>query len=62
MLVGMLSINRRHSAPSSTGVLPVFTLSFGPRMAEAGLNGATWPVISQSNSMRTAASPSYSRL
>jgi hypothetical protein len=26
----------------------------GPRTAEAGLDGATWPVISQSNSNRTA--------
>jgi hypothetical protein len=38
--------------PSSTGVVPVFTTCVGPRTAEAGLDGATWPVISQSNSIR----------
>ena len=54
--VGMLSISCRHSSPSSTGVLPVFTTCFGPRTAAAGLIGTTWPVTSQSNSMRTAAS------
>ena len=54
--VGMLSISLRHSAPSSTGVLPVFTTCFGPRTAAAGFIGTTWPVISQSNSIRTAAS------
>ena len=36
--------------------MPVFTTCFGPRTAEAGFAGTTWPVISQSNSMRTAAS------
>ena len=54
--VGMLSMSLRHSAPSSTGVLPVFTTCFGPRTAAAGFIGTTWPVTSQSNSMRTAAS------
>jgi hypothetical protein len=49
----MDSSSLRHSAPSSTGVLPVFTTCFGPRMAAAGLVGSTWPVISQSNSIRT---------
>jgi hypothetical protein len=52
----MASISRRHSLPSSTGVVPVFTTCVGPRTAEAGLDGATWPMISQSNSIRTAAS------
>ena len=52
----MESSSLRHSAPSSTGVLPVFTTCFGPRTAAAGLVGTTWPVISQSNSIRTAAS------
>src|ERR1700733_11613190 len=52
----MASISRRHSSPSSTGVLPVLTTCLGPRTAEAGLLGATWPVISQSNSIRIAAS------
>ena len=46
----------RHSSPSSTGVLPVFTTCFGPRTAAAGFNGTIWPVINQSNSIRTAAS------
>jgi hypothetical protein len=36
--------------------LPVFTTCFGPRTAAAGFIGITWPVMSQSNSMRTAAS------
>jgi hypothetical protein len=52
----MVSISRRHSLPSSTGVVPVLTTLVGPRTAEAGLDGVTWPVISQSNSIRTAAS------
>jgi hypothetical protein len=43
--VGMLSISVRHSLPSWTGVLPVFTTCFGPRTAAAGFNGATWPVM-----------------
>ena len=54
--VGIESSSLRHSAASSTGVLPVFTTCFGPRTAEAGFAGTTWPVMSQSNSMRTAAS------
>jgi hypothetical protein len=52
----MAASSLRQSAASSTGVLPVFTTSFGPRTAEAGFTGTTWPVMSQSNSMRTAAS------
>jgi hypothetical protein len=32
------------------------TTFLGPRTADAGLNGTAWPVISQSNSMRTVAS------
>jgi hypothetical protein len=36
--------------------LPVFTTCFGPRTAAAGFIGITWPITSQSNSMRTAAS------
>jgi hypothetical protein len=54
--VGMLSISVRHSLVSSTGILPVFTTCFGPRTAKAGLAGTTWPVISQSNTIRTVAS------
>ena len=52
----MASSSLRHSLPSSTGVLPVVTTYFGPRTAAAGLVGTTWPVMSQSNSIRTAAS------
>jgi hypothetical protein len=52
----MASIRRRHSLPSSTGVVPFFTTCVGPRTADAGLADATWPMISQSNSIRTAAS------
>ena len=32
--VGMASSSLRHSLPSSTGVLPVFTTCFGPRTAD----------------------------
>ena len=39
----------------SSGVLPFFTRYFGPRTACAGLASITWPVTSQSNSMRSAA-------
>jgi hypothetical protein len=53
---GIASSSLRHSLPSSTGVLPVFTTCFGPRTAAAGLCGRIWPVISQSNNMRIAAS------
>src|SRR6266849_3257491 len=53
---GIASMSRRHSPPSSTGVLPVFTTWVGPRTDEAGLAGMTWPTTSQSNSMRIAAS------
>ena len=37
--VGIASSSLRHSLPSSTGVLPVFTTCFGPRTAAAGLCG-----------------------
>lgn len=50
VVAGMESRSLRHSAHSSTGVLPVFTTCFGPRTADAGLVGNTWPVISESNS------------
>jgi hypothetical protein len=36
--------------------LPVFTTCFGPRTAAAGFIGTTWPMTSQSSSVRTAAS------
>ena len=54
--VGMAASNLRHSVPSSTGVLPVVTTYFGPRTAAAGFVGTIWTVMSQSNSIRTAAS------
>jgi hypothetical protein len=38
-----------------TVVLPAFTTCFGTRTACAGLVATTWPVTSQSNSMRMAA-------
>jgi Chalcone isomerase-like len=38
---GIASSNFRHSLPSSTGVLPVFTTCFGPLTAAAGLCGRT---------------------
>src|SRR5438067_8316853 len=53
----MESSSLRHSSPSSTGVLPVFTTCFGPRTAAAGLVGSTWPVISQSNRAICRAQP-----
>jgi hypothetical protein len=56
VVVGIEASSLRHSSPSSTGVLPVLTTCFGPRTAAAGLVGTTWPVTSQLNSMRIAAS------
>lgn len=56
MLVGILLSSFRHSLASSTGVLPGFTTCFGPRTAAAGFTGTIWPVMSQSNSILTAAS------
>src|ERR1019366_10102707 len=38
-----------------TGVLPRFTTYFGPRTELAGFVGMTWPVTSQSKSIRIAA-------
>jgi hypothetical protein len=35
---------------------PVFTACEGPRTEPAGFTGTTWPVTSQSNSWRSAAS------
>jgi hypothetical protein len=54
--VSMLSSSARASAGSSTGVCPVVTMWLGPRTACAGLTGTTWPVTSQSNKRRIAAS------
>src|ERR1019366_2210163 len=53
--VSMLSRRFRACSPVSTVVLPVLTTCFGPRTAWAGLVATTWPVTSQSNSMRMAA-------
>ncbi len=47
---------RRMRHRAHTGVFPVFTTCFGPRTAAAGFIGNTWPTMSQSNSIRTAAS------
>jgi hypothetical protein len=56
VVAGMQSSSLRHWAPSRTGVLPVLTTCFGPRTSDAGLVGTTWPVTSEPNSIRTAAS------
>src|ERR1700733_14026192 len=55
----MVSIRWRHSLPSSTGVLPVLTTCLGPRTADAGLLGATWPVISQSSGVSAGAATKH---
>src|SRR5438067_13618995 len=52
----MLSSSARASAGSSTGVCPDVTTWLGPRTECAGLTGTTWPVTSQSNRWRIAAS------
>jgi hypothetical protein len=44
------------SAGSSTGVCPLVTTCRGPHPEPAGLTGTTWPVTSQSNRWRIAAS------
>ena len=54
--VGMLSNKARHSAASSTGVIPVLSTCFGPRTADAGFMGMIWPTTIQSKSMQMAAS------
>jgi hypothetical protein len=54
---GPMPVHRiRRDIDRITGVLPVLTTCFGPRTAAAGFMGTIWPVTSQSNSMRTAAS------
>ena len=55
-VVGMLSRRSLVSSASSTGVLPLVTTCLGPRTAWAGLTSMTWPVTSQSKSMRMVAS------
>ena len=42
--------------------LPFFNTSLGPRTAWAGLTSRTWPVTSQSNSIRTAAKCCFTEL
>ena len=54
--VSMLSSSARASDGSSTGVCPDVTTCRGPRTDAAGLTGTTWPVTSQSNRWRIAAS------
>ena len=51
----MLSSSSRASSAVSTGVFPFLTTYFGPRTAWAGFTSRTWPVTSQSKSMRSAA-------
>lgn len=52
----MLSSSCRASAASSTGVFPLSAPCRGPRTAAAGLVGMIWPLTSQSNRCRSAAS------
>src|SRR5215469_12934902 len=52
----MLSSSARASDGSSTGVCPDVTTCRGPRTEPAGLTDTTWPVTSQSNRWRIAAS------
>ena len=52
----MLSISARASAGSSTGICPEIMTCRGPRTVCAGLAGMTWPLTSQSNRWRSAAS------
>lgn len=54
-LVSMESSRARASSVLSTGVLPFFTTYLGPRTAWAGFVSRTWPVTSQSKSIRKAA-------
>src|SRR5712692_4525888 len=55
LTIAMLSSSSRASSAVSTGVLPFFTTYLGPRTAWAGFTSMTWPITSQSNSMRSAA-------
>jgi hypothetical protein len=59
VLMLMLSSSWWASGAASTGVLPTRTTYLGPRTAAAGFTARTWPTISQSNSMRTAASACF---
>jgi hypothetical protein len=52
----MLSSSARASEGSSTGVCPDVTTCRGPRTVCVGLTGTTWPLTSQSNKCRSAAS------
>jgi hypothetical protein len=52
----MRSSSARASAGSSTEVCPIVTTCRGPRTVCAGLIGTTWPLTSQSNRCRNAAS------
>jgi hypothetical protein len=51
----MLSNSRRAYLGESTGVLPFFTMCFGPRTEAAGFVGITWPTTSQLKRWRMAA-------
>ena len=54
-VTSMLSRSIRASSADRLGVLPRRTTYFGPRTAAAGLLSTTWPMMSQSNSIRIAA-------
>jgi hypothetical protein len=54
--IGMAASSALASSRVGIRVLPLVALCFGPRTAEAGLCGTTWPTTSQSNSIRIAAS------
>ena len=51
----MLSRSVRASSAERTGVLPFLTTCLGALTEAAGLTGRTWPVTSQSKSIRMAA-------
>ena len=59
VVVSIASMSCRASCGSSTGVLPRRTIWRGPRTAAAGLTGMIWPMTSQSNKCRSAASRSF---
>ena len=53
--ISMLSKSVLASLAESTGVFPFLTMCFGPRTELAGFPEMTWPVTSQSKSIRIAA-------
>ena len=55
LVVSMLSSSVLASSAESTCVLPFLTTCFGPLTDAAGFTETTWPVTSQSKSIRIAA-------